>query len=244
MDLSTVRGVRNSGVTKKGRHFFFEECWGDDYDCHEIVSAAWNTSDDSLDCMDSISSKISSCGKMLDTWNTTKREAMRKVINKNRRALQEANKVIKPTWKEINFLEEKLNFTLEVEERYWCQRAKVDWIQNVDHNSRFFHAKASGRRARNRNHGLNDNSGQWKDSNDDMMNIINQYFGTLITTGNPPQKAIDQIIAKAITNRFKGVLGSVISETQCAFIPWRLIFDNTIVSFECLHRLKWRKRKE
>ncbi|KAK3222430.1 hypothetical protein Dsin_009455 [Dipteronia sinensis] len=46
-----------------------------------------------------------------------------------------------------------------------------------------------------------------------------------------------------MTNRLKHVLGGIISETQCAFIPGRLILDNTIVSFECIHRLKRRKRK-
>ncbi|KAK3200122.1 hypothetical protein Dsin_023537 [Dipteronia sinensis] len=51
-------------------------------------------------------------------------------------------------------------------------------------------------------------------------------------------------IAKAITNRFRHALGGIISETQCAFIPGRLISDNTIVGFECLHRLKRRKRKK
>ncbi|KAK3192991.1 hypothetical protein Dsin_024301 [Dipteronia sinensis] len=53
-----------------------------------------------------------------------------------------------------------------------------------------------------------------------------------------------KIIAKAITNRFRHALGGVISETQCAFVPGRLISDNTIVGFECLHRLKRRKRKK
>ncbi|KAK3198466.1 hypothetical protein Dsin_021881 [Dipteronia sinensis] len=42
-----------------------------------------------------------------------------------------------------------------------------------------------------------------------------------------------KIIAKAIT-----------SENQCAFIPGRMISDNTIFGFECLHRLKRRKRKK
>ncbi|KAK3198418.1 hypothetical protein Dsin_021833 [Dipteronia sinensis] len=49
-----------------------------------------------------------------------------------------------------------------------------------------------------------------------------------------------KIIAKTITNIFKHVLGDVISETQCPFVPGRLISDNTIVGFECLHRLKRR----
>ena len=52
-----------------------------------------------------------------------------------------------------------------------------------------------------------------------------------------------QITAKAITNRFRNVLSGVFSEEQCAFVPGRLISDNTIVGFECLHRIKRRKWK-
>ncbi|KAK3230766.1 hypothetical protein Dsin_002647 [Dipteronia sinensis] len=55
---------------------------------------------------------------------------------------------------------------------------------------------------------------------------------------------INKIIAKVITSRFRHALGDVISENQCAFVPGRLISDNTIVGFECLHRLKRRRRKK
>ncbi|KAK2663493.1 hypothetical protein Ddye_002067 [Dipteronia dyeriana] len=54
---------------------------------------------------------------------------------------------------------------------------------------------------------------------------------------------IYKAIAKATTKRLKHVLGRIISETQCVFVPGRLITDNTIVSFECIHGLKRRKRK-
>ncbi|KAK2635086.1 hypothetical protein Ddye_029878 [Dipteronia dyeriana] len=52
-----------------------------------------------------------------------------------------------------------------------------------------------------------------------------------------------KIIIKAMTNRLRCVLGEVISETQCAFIPGRMISDNTIVGYECVNMLKRRKRK-
>ncbi|XP_062074996.1 uncharacterized protein LOC133779006 [Humulus lupulus] len=50
--------------------------------------------------------------------------------------------------------------------------------------------------------------------------------------------AMQQVIA----NRLKLVLGHVISDTQSAFIPRRLISDNFMVSFEVMHYLK-QKRK-
>lgn len=45
-------------------------------------------------------------------------------------------------------------------------------------------------------------------------------------------------IAKALANRLKRVLHSVISELMSAFIPCWLITDNILISFEVLHYLK------
>ncbi|KAK2644593.1 hypothetical protein Ddye_019788 [Dipteronia dyeriana] len=83
---------------------------------------------------------------------------------------------------------------------------------------------------------------------------MNKTIIALIPMTQSPEKIIDyrpisqcnliyKAIAKAITSRLKHVLSEVISETQCAFIPGRLISDNTIIEFECIHRLKRRKRK-
>ncbi|XP_062100035.1 uncharacterized protein LOC133805904 [Humulus lupulus] len=54
------------------------------------------------------------------------------------------------------------------------------------------------------------------------------------------------VITKAIANRFKTALLMVISDTQSAFVPVRLmsISDNTIMAFEFLHSLKKRSNGE
>ncbi|KAI9174615.1 hypothetical protein LWI28_020151 [Acer negundo] len=220
-----------------------------------------------------------------------------------------------------------------------------------DHNSRFFHAKASRRRARNRIVGLMDDSGTWKDTNEELVTIISNYFSGLYSLSLPTTQELEKvtknvkarlskqmvcylkakftevevykavfdmhplkapgpdgllawfyqqfwgkigscitkcclkilndegsvkdinntiislilktqspewitdfrpislcsvtykIIAKAVSNRFRHTLSGVISEEQCAFIPMRVIFNNTIVGFECLHIIKRRKMK-
>ena len=86
------------------------------------------------------------------------------------------------------------------------------------------------------------------------MEGLNRTVITLIPKVNQPSKMSEfrpislcnvfyKIIAKTIANRLRGVLDGVISENQCAFIPGRQIMDNTIVGFECLHRIKRRKMK-
>lgn len=51
-----------------------------------------------------------------------------------------------------------------------------------------------------------------------------------------------KIISKVLSNRLKSMLGGLISETQSAFIPGRLITDNIMVSYEVMHFMK-RKTK-
>ncbi|KAK6150708.1 hypothetical protein DH2020_015640 [Rehmannia glutinosa] len=44
-----------------------------------------------------------------------------------------------------------------------------------------------------------------------------------------------RIVARAITNRLRLILHEVVDEFQSAFIPGRLITDNVILGFECMH---------
>lgn len=50
-----------------------------------------------------------------------------------------------------------------------------------------------------------------------------------------------KIITKVMANRMKGLLDSVVADTQGAFIPGRLISDNIMISYEIMHYLKGKK---
>ncbi|KAI9186926.1 hypothetical protein LWI28_022388 [Acer negundo] len=89
----------------------------------------------------------------------------------------------------------------------------------------------------------------------DSVEVINSSLIALIPKCHQTEEMTDyrpislcnvayKIVAKTLANRFKLVLGKVILETQIAFIPGRLISDNAIIGFECLHALKRHKRKE
>ena len=53
-----------------------------------------------------------------------------------------------------------------------------------------------------------------------------------------------RILAKVLANRLKTVLPNVISESQSASVPGRLIIDNVLAAFETMHHINQRRKGE
>jgi hypothetical protein len=47
-----------------------------------------------------------------------------------------------------------------------------------------------------------------------------------------------KVISKCLVNRLRPILGEIISPAQSAFIPGRMITDNAVIAFECIHAIQ------
>ena len=85
----------------------------------------------------------------------------------------------------VRELKSEIEILLDRENQMWIQHSKIQWAVQGDCNTRFFHSKATNRYRKNYIHKLRNPNGQWSANNEEVADIIIQYYKELFTSANP-----------------------------------------------------------
>lgn len=77
--------------------------------------------------------------------------------------------------------QQELQLLLNMEETFWAQKARIDWIQKGDRNTRYFHALVKQRRINNRVVCIRTDSKHWLEENESikMLSSNGDLFQTI-----------------------------------------------------------------
>ncbi|XP_060968815.1 uncharacterized protein LOC133036286 [Cannabis sativa] len=120
--------------------FRFEQMWLKDTDCRDIVQAFWCTNS-SRQPTASVLQNIAACTAALQDWHGKKYGQMGKDIAAAHKTSSHLNNINDNSTAHLKWVEDAdkvLDELLEKEELYWHQRARVDWLQSGDSNTKFF----------------------------------------------------------------------------------------------------------
>ncbi|XP_019224694.1 PREDICTED: uncharacterized protein LOC109206328 [Nicotiana attenuata] len=81
-------------------------------------------------------------------------------------------------------LNNELNLILKNEEDFWKLKSRINWLNDGDASTRFFHTSTLNRRRRNRILSLKEDNGNWITDQKEIQSTIVDFFTKLYTTSH------------------------------------------------------------
>uniref|UniRef100_A0A803QMV0 Reverse transcriptase n=1 Tax=Cannabis sativa TaxID=3483 RepID=A0A803QMV0_CANSA len=176
--------VKRHNTTRWRTRFHFESAWAEDEECSNIVQSVWQQ-DKKISNTRELQNRLGKCGQPLQQWNKSKKQEMTRHLKEYEDKISLLSRSTNvQDWQQMQELERKQNVWLDKEEKFWKQRRRALWLKEGDKNTKFFHRKASNRKAKNTIQGLIDDRLQWITGNRNMGRVACDYFQHLFTS-NP-----------------------------------------------------------
>ncbi|KAL5552000.1 hypothetical protein UlMin_002176 [Ulmus minor] len=238
-------------IWKRGR-FHFEEAWVDEMECSNLIKTHWRSS--AAVNLDGVANKLRLCATDLEIWNL---ESFRRL--KTQSLFTSSSPSATNYDRVLDTIEPKITPQLnrQLERDFEAEDVRTAVFQmaptkspGADGMSAIFYQKF------------------WPTVGEEItaaclgfvngghpLGSINETIITLLPKIKNPTRITEfrsislcnvlyKIISKMLANRLRKIMDSVISQEQSAFIPGRLISDNAIIGFECLHAIKRQKTKK
>ncbi|KAL6204988.1 hypothetical protein ACLB2K_022254 [Fragaria x ananassa] len=259
--LLEVRTVQSRNK-KRGRGFRFDERWPQDAECRDVIVRSWESGLGSNFFM-KVKDKIKRTRDALQKWSSTKFGSLRRDIEETRSKL--ASFYDRGSSQEVNA---RLQLEmLEVIPRVISDEINSELTREVDREE--VH-RALRQMHPSKSPGPDVLSPCFYQKfwdivgsdvveavrcflvSDEQMASINKTFVTLIPKVPVPKhmsqlrpislcNVLYKLSSKVLANRLKPIMDKIISPFQGAFVPGRLISDNSLLAFEIAHHMKNRR---
>ncbi|CAH9113540.1 unnamed protein product [Cuscuta epithymum] len=164
-------------VRRRRRSFMFENAWLKDSGCRGVVKQCWSFTQG-----EEVPNRLKFCAGELKAWGGVFGKRIAKDIDRLKIHLGNLRgKYDAVSLKEFKITDSKLHALLHQQHTYWKQRAKQHWLNEGDHNTRFFHHQASRRKRKNYISKLRDLTGKWHEG-EAMNRLISTYFVDIFTS--------------------------------------------------------------
>ena len=136
-----------------------------------------------------ILSCMESCRNKLEAWNGHEYGHVGKKIACLQKRLEwlELQESSPTVIKDLRDTRVELNCWLDREDAMWKQRTRLNWFQEGDRNTRFFHAKASTRFQKNLIEGVLDAEDVWQVDQGEIEKVFIDYYSDLFTSLAPSE---------------------------------------------------------
>lgn len=176
------------------QNFRYEAMWARAADYTELVEKNWNEGCVGPRNLQAVWSNLNKMAGTLRQWSTRTFGSVRKEIMKlEKRLVRLRSSCTTPVYTdEERSIERKLCELFECEEIMARQRSRVNWLQEGDRNTSFFHARASARRNTNRIRYLVRSDGTKCDDKEEIKGMARDFYMNLFSS--EPCVQIDKIL--------------------------------------------------
>ncbi|KAF5443040.1 hypothetical protein F2P56_035635 [Juglans regia] len=179
-------------VWRRRRMFRDEARWSLEEGCEEVIKNAWTMRQVGGDSAKTLQKLLEDNKGAFVKWNKRLENNKGKILKekiellKNLQMNEGSHNMV-----EIKKLQNEIGVYLEMEDLKWRQRAKLDWYQLGDRNTKFFHSCADQRRKKNWIRQIHDEQDKMQTEPEMIDKVFNEYFQKLFKSTTPSDGDIE-----------------------------------------------------
>ncbi|KAM2044525.1 hypothetical protein ACFX1T_008833 [Malus domestica] len=170
----------------RGKRFTYDARWSKSDDCRNLVARDWAGNVRGSHAF-RLSEKLKTVSRSLKRWYRENGRNTKKTIDRLKGELMGAYQSKHFASEEVYIKERLLREAHKGDEAYWRAKSRIQWLNEGDKNTKFFHAQTMKRRRTNKIKGLEDPQGVWRSDADGICSTAVNYFSDLFQSSNPTQ---------------------------------------------------------